>query len=556
MANDVTVIKPQAPRVPMAAQPWDYRANLVGEIATWQPPLTSADNDIRPGFELNKARARDLALSNPYAANSVEILRDAVVGKKFMLALAPDYEDLGVSIEAADEWVGIVEREWERYAEGITFDADASRKNSFTFLMHQAMAGLHMEGEALGTIEAKRGQHGYMTCLNLIEPERLDNFHQVQSPFAANGNQVRYGVERDKQGEPIAYHIREAHEHEAYWQGGRRSMQVQRVLRYNGAGRPQVLHVHDQARPNMTRGVSTAMLSTLKSMKMLGTFSDAELSRQIQSASWAAVVETELNYDQAMQLLARGGSLAGDGTSGNTLTDYAVDHLRNVAPYYSAAGMMYNGSRIVHMVPGEKLKIVQSNLQGAQFDMFTKAVLRELAAGLNVSFETLTRDYSNLSYAAARVSMEEIWRRYLRIRQLLTQQLGLPFFSAWLEEAIKIKRVPMLGRFKPDAAGWQRAKHMLCRGEFISWGRPIIDPVKERTGQGLALAMGLTTLRDEAAGDGADWQANLKQRKREAQLREELDLNPTGVDPTLVVGGNAKAGNPQEGRKARKDGEG
>jgi lambda family phage portal protein len=388
--------------------------------------------------------------------------------------------------------------------------------------------------------------------LQLIEPERLDNYQQKQEPHSKNGNQIRYGVERDTLGEPIAYHIRQAHQHESHWQGTTRSMMVERIERYSDDGRPQVLHLFDQTRVNMTRGVSTALLSTLKNMKMLSTFADAELSRQIQSASWAAVVESELDYEQAMGLLGRGGDLQ----AGNTLTATAAEHLRNVAPYYAGAGMQYNGSKVVHMMPGEKLKIVQSALQGAQYDMFEKAFLRQMAAGLNVSYESLTRDFSGVTYAAARMSMEDIWRRYLRIRQMITQQMGMPFFSAWLEEALMIKRVPMLGKFKANPIGWMRCKHMLCKGDFVSWGRPIIDPVKERTGQGLAMALGLTTLRDENAGEGNDWQATLVQRKREADLREKLKLNQEGVDPTLVVGGSAKSGNMQEGRKGRKDGEG
>jgi lambda family phage portal protein len=537
---------------------WDYRANLVGEIATWQPPLTSADNDIRHGFELTKARARDLALSNPYAANSVEILRDAVVGKKFMLALAPHAPSLGVTEDEAEEWSNEVEAEWNLYAEGLTHDADATRKSSFTFLMHQVMVGLHVDGEALGLVISKEGQKGYRTCLQLIEPERLDNYNQMQQ-YQTGINQVRFGVERDEVGEAIAYNIREVHPHETIWSSPAAQYKVKRVERYTDTGRPNALHLFDAPRPNMSRGVSVAMAASLKNMKMLSTFTDAELSRQIQSASWAAVIETEMDYEQAMRVLSQGGV---DFSKGNPLTQAAAQHFQEIAPYYQNAGIRYNGAKVAHLLPGEKLQIVQSALQGAQYDQFEKAVLRQLAAGLNVSYESLARDYSGMSYSAARQSMQDIWMRYLRIRQLLTQGFAMPYFSAWLEEAIIRRKVPMLGKqFKPTERGYRLAKHALCQGEFISWGKPIIDPVKERTGQGIALALGLTTMRDEAGAEGDDWLANLKQRSREAKARAALDLNPTGIDPTLVVGGNAKSpndgssggktGNAQEGRQAK-----
>lgn len=554
MADD----KKPTPLVPLAPSPWDYRAQAVGEIATWQPPLTSADNDIRPGFTLNKARARDLMLSDPYAANSVEVIRDAVIGKSFTLALVPDYEFLGVDADASDAWASEVEREWSRYAEGITFDADASRKCSFTLLMHQAQIGMHVDGEVLGIVRAKEGAAGYLTCLQLIEPERLDGNNQQQLGVTrkVGDNEVRFGVERDEYGEPIAYHICDAHPADARWSRPGARDQVRRVERYASDHRPQVLHVFDETRPSMSRGVSMAFLSTLKKMKMLSTFSDAELSRQIQAASWAAVIETELDYEKAMGLL---GNVDGPAY-GNNITETTMRHLEAVAPYYNRLGLRYNGSKVLHLVPGEQLKIVQGQIQGTQLEMFEKAALRHLAAGLNVSYEELSRDFSNVSYASARQSLKSIWRRYLRMRSMLVQKLAMPFFSAWLEEAIKTKRVPMLGKAKPDAAGWVASRHALCRGTFVSWGEPIIDPVKEYTGAGMAMAYGISTLRDEVASEGGDWIDTLRQREREMKFRAKLGLNPTGVDPTLVVGGSAKSqektGNPQEGRKARKDGPG
>ena len=545
-------------RVP---NPWDYRAQVTGEIAAWAPPLMSADRDAMPGFELNKARARDLVMSNPFAVNAAEISRDAIVGRNFALALDPDWEHVGASAEAAEEWQRIVEAEWRRYAEGFTFDVDATRKCTFTFLMHQVQFGMHVDGEVLAAVRAKTGETGYVTCLQLIEPERLDRMHNKQR--TPDHNEIRLGVERDEYGEPIAYWILNGHRSDAVWSqpGASAYAQVQRFERSIN-GRPSILHVFDEPRPQMTRGVSLPMLTTLRSMKMLQTFGEAELSRQIQSASYAAVIESEMDYEKAMRLL---GTIGG-GADVNALTQATYAHMAEVAQYHQSAGLQYNGSKVVHLVPGEKLNIVRGEIQGGQLEMFERAYMRQLAAGLNVSYEELTRDYSNLSYAGGRLGMVNMWRRYYRQRSMLVSKFAMPFVGAWMEEAVMTKRIPMLGKFKPTAEGWKLAKHALVRGDFISWGEPIIDPVKEYTGKGLAMAYGLTTLRDEVASEGGDWRLVLQQRERETKMREKLGLNPGGVDPTLAPGGgstkpedggeNGKAGNAQEGRKARSDGPG
>ena len=555
MATVPAVQPPQ--KLVRAPDPWQYRAQVVGEIATWQPPLGSHDVDIRPGFHLNRARARDLALSNPYAANSAEVIRDAVVGKKFGLAFAPNLKMLGVDPTSSEgeAWVADIEAEWEAYAEGITFDADVTRKSSFTLLMHIVQVGLHVDGEVLGLIRAKPGQMGYLTALQLIEPERLDDLDHSRLS-GQNGNEVRYGIERDATGEPIAYHIRDAHPSEARWSSTGKLAEVRRIERFGPNGRPQVLHLFDETRPNMTRGVSREMLSTLKANKMLATYADAELSRQIQSASWAAVIESELNYEEVRQILNQDGANGFD----NNLTAALTQHMSHVAGYYQEAGLRYNGSKIVHLVPGEQLKIVQSNIQGAQFEKFERAFLRQLSAGLGVSYEELARDFSDLSYAAARMSIRTIWNRYLRIRAMLCSKFAMPFFSAWLEEALLTKRMPVIGKLKANEASWSQWKHHVCQGAFVSWGMPIIDPVKEYTGKAIALALGLTTMQAEAAAEGRDWADDLEQRSREAKRREALDLNPGGVDPSLTIGGkgsgNSKQGNQQEARQARSDGPG
>lgn len=543
MADDRTYL----PAVP---NPWDYREHMRGEIACWQPPLTSIDNDLKQGLAVNRARARELAMTTPHGVNSTETVRDAIVGKKFSLALLPDEGFLGVSEDDADQWATLAEAEWKRFAEGLTFDCDATRRCTFTFLMHQVQEGLHVDGEALGVVRAKEGALGYMTCLQLIEPERLDNLNTQW--LRQQSDEVRWGIERDTYGEPIAYHIRDAHPGDLRWVRPGAQDKVRRITRNDPDGRPQVIHVFDEFRPGQTRGVSRGMLAALKQLKMLHTFSDATLSKAIMSANYAAVIQTELPYEQAMAVLGAGG---GD-TYGNNLTAAAASHLSAAAEYHSALGISYNGAKVLHLMPGEEMKVIQGQADGIQINAFEQMFVRQLSAALNVSYEELSRDFSNGSYSSARQSMILMWRRYLRQRELLVTKFAMPFVSCWMQEAVMTKRLPMLGKFKPTDQGWQAARHAMCMGGFVSWGQPVIDPVKEFTGKGMAMAYGLETLRDAAAEGGEDWGALLRQRAREMKERERLGLNVAGVDPTLVVGGGAKLGNPQEQRQAKSNSKG
>src|SRR5690606_21900663 len=114
--------------------------------------------------------------------------------------------------------------------------------------------------------------------------------------------------------------------------------------------------------------------------------------------------------------------------------------------------------------------------------------------------------FSRASYASARMSLLDIWRHFLRMRAMLIGQIALPFFGAWLEEQIDSGRLPLPDGRKGTLEDFLTYRRALVRGTFHSWGMPQVDPVKERKGQELALSAGLSTLADEAAAEGKDWE--------------------------------------------------
>ena len=504
------------------------------DLQSWRPGLRNADDDHRPDFQTNKARARELSWQDPYGANALRLQRDNIIGKSYALSLDIAARALGLDEDKAHEWERLAQEEWRRYAEGPWFGADAGRKSTFTFLMHQVLAGLHVEGEALGLIAAKPGWEGYYTCLHLIEPERLTDPGKVVDP-ANTGVEVINGIERDRMAEPLAYYIRKTYPatRAAVQLFRDNTMNYERVPRLTEWGRPIVLHLYDEHRPAMSRGVGS-MVSVMKQMKVLGAYSDTELERAVMQASFAAVIESELDYDEAMALIGAEGQ-----GWGNNLTAAAMQHMKMVAPYHQAIGLRYNGSRISHLLPGEKLKVVNTAIPGAEYDKFEKAILRQLAAGLGVAYESLSRDFSGTSYSAARMSLADIWRSNLVRREMINSKFAMQFVGAWMEEAILSGFLPMPDGSDPTLENWISKRHWLVRGTFVSWGKPIIDPVKERQGVQMALAMGLTTQEEEAASEGKAWDDILRQRRQEADERKRLGLNYQGVDPTLVYPGVA-----------------
>lgn len=520
--------------------PWTQGTRFASELMQWSPSLTNAERDWEADWRTQKARARELSSRDAYGLNSVKISQDALIGQHFRLSLRPHWKALGIDIETARQWSQTIEAEWRRYAEGITFDADARRMSTFTLLMRTVVGGLKTDGEALAVVKAKPGHAGYMTCLQLIEPERL------QDPLGQGIKNVRNGIERDEDGEPLAYHILRGYPGDFRAANIADHNKTQRVRRWNEWGRPIVLHLFDDPRPNMARGVS-GFLAVASQMKMLQTYSRAELERNIIQSAIGAVIESEMNWEDAQRVIGAQGAEQFD----NNLTAAAMDHMRRVAPWHEQLGIRVNGSKVMHLVPGEKLHMVQPNGTAINFEQFEQAMLRQFAAGLDVPYESLARNFSDTSYSAARMSLADIWRAYLTSRQMICQKFAMPFFGCWLEEAIVERHVPMPNGKMGTLEDFLAVRHHLVAGRFISWTKPLIDPVKERTAQQMGLMLGLTTSEEEASADGEDYLEILEQRAYEVKFRERLGLNPLGVDPTIVPAGAAGAMQKDQGHAAQ-----
>jgi capsid protein len=94
----------------------------------------------------------------------------------------------------------------------------------------------------------------------------------------------------------------------------------------------------------------------------------------------------------------------------------------------------------------------------------------------------------------------------------------------------------MLGK-KP----WIEARMYLVRGGFTGWGKPMIDPQKERAAQRLALDMGVDTRTRMAAENGDDMAAIIQERAFEEKQLKDAGLMPEVLMPELQPSQNADA---------------
>lgn len=455
------------------------------ELASWQPLKGSADNDLLPELSTIVARSRDLARNHGVASGAIQTLTDNIVGVGFRLSAKPDYKLLGKSKEWEEEWQVKVESLWRSWAE--TTVCDASKSVNFHGLTTLVFRSCLINGEAL-VLPLWLKERSFSTCLQLIEPDRLSNPQN-----GMDNKELRGGIEIDKYGAPLAYHIRKSHPGD-YWLGSDVDS-WERVPAYTSFGRRRVLHIHDIERIGQTRG--KPVLSAIMPMfKMLDHYERSELQAAIVNAMIAAFIETPMDTENLNEMFGGNGSDYLDAKK-----DWKVK---------------LEGGSIIPIFPGDKIAPFTPSRPNSAYGSFIENVLRNIGTGLNIPYELLLKDFSKTNYSSARAALLEAWRFFNGKRAWLANNWATPVYELWLEEAVNKGLI--------EAPDFYENKYAYSRCKWIGAGRGWVDPVKEAQACQIRMEIGLSTLEAECASQGLDWEEVLEQRAREKAKLQKLGL--------------------------------
>jgi lambda family phage portal protein len=497
-------------------------ADLAGrELGTWYPGQFSADGELLPELETLRDRTRDLIRNNGVASGAVQMHVDNVIGSGLLLNAKPDRRALGLKgedrAEEMDELEDEIEAKFDAWSEDVCCYVDASRKSRFSGLLAQAYRSYLMSFEILATGEwlPRRGSL-YSTAVQMIDPARLSN------PLGKQDDDVfRGGVERGPMGEPVAYHI--ASHVESDFINIRTGMRTwDRVARETTWGRQMVIHVFDNDQPGQSRG-KNGITAVLLKHKMLDKFAKVSLEAAAFNAMYAAYIQSSLDWPSVAA--AMGASTSAD-------TDPTLKYLQNRVDFHEAGSVRFNGLRVPHLFPGEELKHLTPQHPTPAFNAFEEAALRYLAAGWNLTYEQLSRDYSKTNYSSARAALLEAWRFFSGKQYLIGGWFATQIYALWLEEALDRGEI-VLPAGLPD---FYAAKTSWCSCEWIGPGRGHIDPLKEANANKVRYQMNLETLESLAAQDGRRWREIIDQRAQETRYaaRRGVDISQVG-GPTPVA---------------------
>lgn len=464
----------------------------------WTSVTSSADMESVSSLGPLRNRARALVRDNPHAKRARAVVVNNVIGTGIGIQSQVTnsrgrlLDDVNSAIEDAwDEWC----KPGNCHVGGSLHFADIERLLlGETFEAGDVFVRLHRRGPQVPL------------SLEIIESERLADDHEIRPE---NGNIVRQGVEVDEFYRPVAYWIKA-------WHPGELMLPAvtQRIERVPAE---QILHLKQTDRWPQVRGVPW-MHAAMQRLNQLGEFQDA------------AVVAARIGAEKVMVLKENeDGRLAdqlGEEENDGTLTWNSSKGQVDILP---------SGTDIVNWA---------APYPDANFDPFVRAALRDVAAGFGVSYESLTRDYSQSNYSSSRLALLDDRDGWRVLQQWYIRIVRQPLYEQWLQAALLAGAIP---RVSLEQYALSRRKYEAIKYKPRGWSW--VDPTREVAAYKEAEKAGYITKADVIAqtAGGADIEDFIQARRRELDLLEQHGIT-TDTAPTAAPAPRDSPGaDPSEG---------
>lgn len=349
-----------------------------------------------------------------------------------------------------------------RHCLTTAFDADGML--SLLGVQSLAFGTIVTDGEVLIRRRYRRAGDGFALPfqVQVLETDYLDALVDGEMP---GGNYAVQGIEFNRLGQRVAYHLFPEHP------GGRRHL----ALASRRISAENVIHAFDVSRPGQQRGVSW-LAPVITKLHELDKYQDGQIKRQEIAALFAGIITTE---EEASDL---------------------EDQINTLEP----------GS-ILTLGGNEEMQFTDPpTVEG--YEPFMRVTERVIAAGVGMTYESLSGDYSKTNYTSGRMGRMDVdpnvkdWQENLVIAQICA---GL---ARWTAEAIE--DVTSI-----DAAAWEMV--------WTAPVRPLIDPARDHKADEVAMRAGKKSRRQVIRESGRDPEDVEREILEERTWEKDNDLTLT-----------------------------
>lgn len=490
-------------------------------VIGWTHGGGSHREDIEDNIDPLRQRSRDLYYGGSnIATGAIKRLRTNTIGVGLHLKASVNEDILKIPSEQARELEETIEREFAHWADST--NCDMERLDNFYQLQQLALLNALLSGDSFALMKTtKRAGCLYDLRIELIEADRIStpDKERVNPLFCE-------GVEKNTDGEVVAYHISKFHPLSFT---DRNPREWVRVAAYGEkTGRRNILHIMNRERIGQVRGVPF-LSPVIETIKQLGRYTEAEVLAAVINGLFTVFIEKESASDDVP---------FGESVPEELQVDTADEGSIELAP-----------GAVIDLGEGEKANMVNPGRPNPNFDPFVIAVIKQIGAALEIPYEILIMAF-NSNYSASRAAILEFFKVIKMYRAWFIADFCQPVYEEWLSEAVAKGRIKAPGFFADPII-----KSAYCSAEWSGPSAGQLDPTKEVQAAELRVQGGYSTREKEARElTGTDFYKNVKQRKREEELLKEVTGSAKNSTPT-VYNGDSESDPDNDNRNSGNDGE-
>ncbi|WP_299377280.1 phage portal protein [uncultured Kiloniella sp.] len=418
-------------------------------VRNFMPQSGGINRLVLGSLQLQRDRARDLARKVPWIESGIDKIVNNVVGTG--IKVMPNYTNDNFKKSASRLYA-----DW-------TQECDADGITDFDGLQALALRSVVEAGEVFIRIRKRRTTDGLTVPMQLqiLEAEYvpIDKTETLR-----NGRHIKAGIEFDRLGRRIAYHM--YREHPGDILTGMSNLSTVRIPAN------EVLHIYDIKRPGQIRGIPW-MTPVVTRVRDLLEYEDAELTRKKTAAMYTAFItkNDEDDYNE------------GDDED----EEYDDEGVPETQLEAGTVQILEAGEDVAFSTPADV---------GGNYEVFMKMQLRAIAAGIGVTYEQLTGSLEDVNFSSIRAGLLEFQARAKRIQRFLIFQLCQPVWKEFVKQAVIFSGL--------IAPGFGSNPKKFLKAKWKPPGFRYVNPVQEVNAIKTQIRSGLITRAEAVAELGGD----------------------------------------------------
>lgn len=457
---------------------------LQKRFTNWFAPRTSANAEVRPSAERVRANARATVRDNPLGERIIRLYETYLIGRGIKPKARTTNKKLNKRVNGL----------FAKWAKVADFGGELNYY-ALQALVVRAMA------ESGAVLIIKRWEASASVLPLRLQVLEIDHLDTSKDGPIAGGGRIDMGIEFNKSGRRVAYHIFEQHPGDAFIFDGLKSQRFEAK---------DVIHLYRKDRPGQINGVSW-LAPVLPTLKDLQDFFEAALVKSKIEACFAVFRERPAT-----------GGMVKPGDKAPADKGPSVSKL--------TPGLIIDGR------PGEKFTSVAPS-SNSSFDMFVTNILMLIGIGVAMTYDLVSGDMRKANYSSMRAGRLPFYRFILQTQELLL----IPRFCEVIWE--DFITAALLSGSLVDRKGGYPADHVVPVQENL-------DPIKDMQADILAVKSGAMPPQEFTARWGRDFDDVVAEFKEADEV-----LKDAGVSFDYSGNPNSKSDPPESSHEDKGDGD-